>query len=166
MTWAAKYNAVRNEKLMANVSALLTRDFKPALDVLNPGEDLDDFREKALGQVKGLDYPCLGLSPRRGASSPSDDAARVGQAFHFDLQYGVTDDGPDTVTNRIMKYSSTMEAVLLAATKNDFFAGMPGQVFGFVVETEWEFGPFGIVKGVSTLFRAAQMSVTITVNAR
>ncbi len=164
MTWAPKFNSVRDEDLIDNLLGLITRDFKSALDVLYAGENLPDFREKALGQIKRLEFPCLALGPRRNASSPSDDDSRLGQAFEVDMYVGVSDDSSETVTAQIMKYMTTLGEVLRSASKSDVFNGMSGQIFGFVLETEWEYGPIG--SNDSTLFRGAQMTVSITVNAR
>lgn len=164
MTWAKVFNSVRDEDLIANIRAIIVRDYKAALDVLYPSLDLSDFRELELGQVLKNEFPCSAIAPRSNASSPSDDFGHLSQGFRVDIYIGVTDDGPDTVTNRIMRYMTTLGEVLRAATKADMFAGSAGQTFGYVLETEWEYGPLGSNNDI--LFRSAQMIATITVNSR
>lgn len=163
MTWQAVFKSIRDEDLIANIQAIIARDYKAALDVLYPSLSLVDFAEKSLGQVRGLEFPCLAIAPKSNASSPSEDRGRLIQGFRVDIYIGVIDDGPDTVTNRTMRYMTTLGEVLRAATKADMFVGATGQVFGFVLETEWEYGPIGSNNNV--LFRSAQMTATITVNS-
>lgn len=164
MTWAARFNSVRDEDLIANMLTIIERDYKPALDVLYPTLDLSDFKQTAIGQIIRLEFPCLSASPRSNASSPSEDGGYLRQAFRVGFQVGVTDDSDAHVTNRIMWYMTTMGEVLRSATKADMFAGMAAQTFEYVFESEWEYGPSG--QNESILFRAADMTATITVNAR
>lgn len=165
MAWSGpKFKSVRDEDLIANLVTIIEEDFKLALDALYPGLDLLDLKERSLGQVLRLEFPCSAIGPNSNASSPSEDDGHLRQAFRYDIYVGVTDNGPEAVTNRIMKYMTTMGEVLRAATKNRVFAGHTGQTFGYVLETEWDYGPIGSKD--STNFRGADMKVTITVNAR
>lgn len=164
MVWAQKFNSVRDEDLIANLVTIFEADFKPALDVLYPGQDLPDLKERSLGQVLRLEFPCSAIGPVSNASSPSEDDSYLRQAFRYAVYAAVTDNGPEAVTNRMMWYMTTFGEVLRAASKNRVFAGHSGQTFGYVLETEWDYGPIGGEK--PTNVRGALMQVTITVNAR
>lgn len=166
MTWAARFNSVRDEDLIANMLTIIERDYKLALDVLYVDEDLPDFPadERSLGQAKGVNFPCLAIAPRTNASSPSEDFGHLGQAFRVDIYVGVIDDSANNVTNRIMKYMTTMGEVLRSATKADMFTGMAALTFEYVFESEWEYGPIGSNNNI--LFRSAQMQAVITVKTR
>lgn len=164
MAWTQAFNSVRDEELVVNLLAVIARDFKLALDVLYTGESLSDFKETSLGRVRKLEFPCLAIGPKSNASSPSEDGGYLTQGFRVEIFVGVTDDSDEHVTNRVMKYMTTMGEVLRVASKNDMFLGMEAETFGYVFESEWEYGPIG--ESASSLFRSALMTVTITVNAR
>lgn len=163
MAWTPTLNSARDEDLIANLLAIIVRDFKLALDVLYVGQDLPDFRERALGQIERLEFPCMAIGPRSNASSPSEGGGYLSQGFRVDIYIGVTADSTKNVTTKIMRYMTTMGEVLRAATKGDVFAGMAAQTFEYVLETEWEYGPIGNKE--SSIFRGAQLQATITVNA-
>lgn len=170
MPWVPKYQAIQEEALVDNVLTIVTEDFKDALDYFysieaalpdtDPGY-LKDFQERALGMIVRESFPCLAIGPNRNASTPSDAADRLTEAVRLDLYIGVTDDGPDTVTRRLMKYVGTADAVLRSARKSRYFVNM-STPFGFVLEMEHIYGPIG--SNESSLFRGAQLQVTITVN--
>lgn len=164
MSWTPKYQAVFEEGLVDNLLTIITRDFQYALNYFYPTENLEDFAERALGQELKNEFPLLAIVPVRNASSPSDDEARIIQALRVNLMVGVTDDGPDTVTRKIMRYMRCLDAVIRSANKRDFFANMSTQVFGLVVEAEHVYGPIGA--NASIYFRPATMEVTITINER
>lgn len=164
MAWAQKFLSVRDEDLIANILAIIARDYAAAIAVLYPSQTLPDFAESSLGQVQGLAFPCLAIAPRSNASSPAEDEGHLAQAFRVDIYIGVTDDSASNVTIRIMKYMTTLGEVLRSATKADMFTGMASRTFGYVFESEWEYGPIGSNDNI--LFRSAQMQATITVRTR
>lgn len=174
MPWTPKYEARFEESLVNNILDIFTRDFKDALDYFYPTEAaydstdpryLKDFAEKALGQVLGNETPMLAIGPVRNAASPSDDDSHMIQAVRIDLALGVTDDGPDTVTRRIMRYTRTAVAVLHSANKSDFFANMSSQgVFGLVLETEQVYR--SLRANDSVYFRDSTVEVTLQIRER
>lgn len=173
MPWTPKFQAVQEEALVANILTIVTRDFKHALDYFYPIEAalpasdpryLSDFQERTLGQIVKNDFPCLAIGPNRNASTPSDDEGRLIEAVRIDNYIGVVDDSPATVTERIMRYVGTYDAVLRSARKADYFVNMSVQRFGLVLELEHVYGPIGTDKIAH--FRGAQIQATITVNER
>lgn len=173
MPWVPKFQAVQEEALVANVLTIVTRDFKEALDYfypiekeLDPGDPryLHDFRERTLGQIVKNNFPCLAIGPNRNASTSAADEARLIESVRIDAYLGVVDDSPANVTQRIMRYVGTFDAVLRSARKADYFVNMSVQTFGFVLEMEHVYGPIGTDK--VALFRGAQVQVAITVNER
>lgn len=173
MVWSPKFQAVQEEALVANILTIATRDFKEALDYFYPVEAalatddpryLPDFRERTLGQIVKNEFPCLAIGPNRNASTSAADEGRLIEAVRIDCYLGVVDDSPANVTQRIMRYVGTFDAVLRSARKSDYFVNMSVQTFGFVLEMEHVYGPIGADK--IALFRGAQVQVTITVNER
>lgn len=173
MPWEPKFQAVQEEALVANILAIVTRDFKDALDYFYPIEAaldetdpryLPDFRERTLGQIVKNEFPCLALGPNRNASTSAADEGRLIEAHRIDCFLGVLDDSPANVTQRIMRYVGTFDAVLRTAPKADYFVNMSVQTFGFVMDMEHVYGPIGTDK--VALFRGAQVQVTIQVNER
>lgn len=173
MPWTPKFQAVQEEALVANVLTIVTRDFKDALDYFYPIEaalptddprHLRDFQERTLGQIVKNDFPCLAIGPNSNASSPDADQGRLIESVRIDNYIGVVDDSPATVTERIMRYVGTYDAVLRSARKADYFVNMSVQTFGFVLELEHVYGPIGTDR--TAHFRGAQIQVTITVNER
>ncbi len=171
MVWVPQYNAVQEEGLIDNVLTIITRDFKEALDVFYPIEaaltDTDsrylrDFQERTLGQISGSVFPSLAIGPNRNASLEDDDQSRLNEAILFDSWIGVTDDTAEHVTQRIMRYAGTYNAVLrTAAAKNkaDFFRNMSTQVFGLNLELEHVYGPLGQRESVH--FRSVRIQATL-----
>lgn len=173
MAWTPKFQAVQEEALVANILTIVTRDFKEALDYFYPIEAalapddpryLPDFRERTLGQIVKNEFPCLAIAPNRNASTPDAGDARLIEAVRIDCYIGVVDDSPANVTQRIMRYVGTFDAVLRSARKADYFVNMSVQAFGLVLEMEHVYGPIGTDK--VALFRGAIVQVTITVNER
>lgn len=173
MVWSSKFQAVQEEALIANILTIVQRDFKEALDVFYlteaalPESDprfLRDFQERSLGQIVNQVFPCFAIAPNRNASTEADAGDRLVEVHRIDTYVGVTDDTPANVTQRIMRYMGTLDAVLRSARKADYFRNMSTQVFGLVLEMEHEYGPIG--KSKSSLFRGAQLQLTITVNER
>ena len=173
MVWTPKFQAVQEEALVANILTIVTRDFKEALDYFYPIEAaldsddpryLPDFRERTLGQIVKNEFPCLAIGPNRNASTSAADEGRLIETVRIDCYLGVTDDSPANVTQRIMRYVGTFDAVLRSARKADYFVNMSVQTFGFVLEMEHVYGPIGTDK--MALFRGAQVQVSITVNER
>lgn len=173
MVWTASNYAVSEEALIDNTLVLVTRDFKPALDVLYPAQAslteghadyLADFKERTLGMVLGNEAPNLAISPSRNASTLSDDAAYLKEALRMDLTVGVMDDGPDTVTRRIMRYMRTLEAVLRNGQKNDFFGvANNARTLGFALDCEHVYKP-DIFSDQSIYVRVATLQVTVNIN--
>lgn len=170
MPWTPKFEAIQEEALVDNVLTIVREDFKAALDYFYPIEAalpdtnpryLRDFQEHALGQIVQNVFPCFAISPNRNASTPSDAADRLIEGVRIDTYVGVTDDSPATVTTRIMRYIGTLDAVLRSARKSRYFVNM-ATPFGFVLEMEHVYGPIGTRE--SSLFRGAQLQLTITVN--
>jgi hypothetical protein len=173
MPWTPKFQAIQEEALVTNVLTIIERDFKDALDYFYPIEAaldssdpryLHDFRERTLGQIVKNDFPCIAIAPNRNASSPDADEGRLIERVEIDAYLGVVDDSPANVTERIMRYVGTVDAVLRSARKADYFVNMSVQTFGFVLEMEHVYGPIGTDK--VALFRGAQVQLTITVNER
>lgn len=164
MPWTPRYSAVFEEGLIDNLLTVITRDFKLALDYYYADDDLPDFAERTLGQELGNEYPMLALVPVRNAATESEDRARVLQAVRINLMVGVVDDGPDTVTQRIMRYVRALDAVIRSASKNDLTANMGVQVFGLSVEAEHSYGPIG--DNSSIYFRPAILELLMTFNER
>lgn len=172
---APKYFAVQEEGVIDNILLIMERDFKDLLDIFNPIEavlpitdsrHLLDFQERTLGQFGGLVYPALAIGPNTSASVQSDAADRLIEAIRFSARIGVTDDNPQSVTRRVMKYAVAFEAVLrTAATKNksDFFRNMSNQTFGLVLdEIEKFYGPIGTENSI--FYRSVRIDGTIQFN--
>ncbi len=174
MVWAPKYFAVQEEGLIDNILAIVTRDFKEALDVFYPIEKdlpetdpryLRDFQERSLGQIQQLVFPSLAIGPNRNASTEDADQAMLREAIRFDAWIGVTDDSDENVTRRIMRYAGTFDAVLRTAAakrKQDFFRNMSTRVFGLVLELEKVYGPIGTKQSMH--FRSVLIQGTILIN--
>lgn len=174
MVWVPAYWAVQEEALIDNILAIVTRDFKAALDTFYvteaalPETDpryLRDFQERSLGQIQRLVFPSLAIGPNRNASTEDADQAMLREAIRFDSWIGVTDDGDETVTRRAMRYAGTYDAVLRTAAKKnkrDFFRNMSTQVFGLVLELEHTYGPIGSEDSVH--FRSVKIEGTILIN--
>lgn len=171
MAWQPKYYAVQEEGVIDNALFIITRDFKSALDVFYPTEAalspddpqyLEDFQERALGQIHKEVFPCLAIGPNRNAATESDARDRLKQAIRFDIYVGVTADSSENVTRKIMRYMGTLDAVLRSALKSDFKRNMSTIIFGIVLEAEHVYG--SIREGKSVYYRDALMQVTLSFN--
>lgn len=167
-----KFHAVSEEALIDNTLVLFETNFKPMIDALYPAaatltnadaQYLGDFRERSLGMVMGNEVPHLGISPARNASISSDDDSYLKEALRMDLAIGVTDDGPQTVTRRIMRYMRAAEAVLRRGNKNDFFSIVnTTRTWGFSLDCEHVY-PQDIRSDGSIYYRTATLQVTVNI---
>lgn len=168
MAWTPKFEAVSEEALIDNILVLVTRDFKLALDYFYPTARLEDFAERALGQVLGNEAPMLGIAPVRNASTLSDDGSHLQEALRVDLAVGVTDDGPQTVTRKIERYMRVLEAVLRRGNKDDFFGTVNTlRTFGFSLDCEhvyWQ--DIRLHRIQSIYFRDATLQLTVNIHER
>lgn len=163
MPWTPKYAAATEETLVANVLAIITRDFKNALDYFYPAAALPDFAEKVLGMAIGNEVPMLWIGPTRNAATPSDDGSHFIEAVKIEIYMAVTGESASVVTEKIMRYARTMVAVLHSANKSDFFANM-NSPFGLVVETESIYRP---LRGNDSIyFRDSTVELTIQIRER
>ena len=162
MSWAPTYSARFEGQIIENVLTIINRDFKAALDYFHPSGNLPDFAETALGQIKGLEFPSLAIGPLENPVEEADDSSHLIEAARIDIYIGVTDDGPDTVTRKIMKYVRAMDAVLRTA-KHDFFTGMsnPFEVVLTVNHTYWPIG-----RKESVYFRSSIVELTVALRER
>lgn len=149
--------------IIDNTLAIITRDFKGALDYYYPGEKLPDFQERALGQVLRQEFPCLAITPRNNPTDESDDRSHIVEAARIDIYIGVTGDFPNTVTRLIMKYVQVMDAILRSA-RMDFFTGMSNP-FEVVIDCSHVYGPVGGPTD-SIYFRAAVVELTVGLRER
>lgn len=174
MPWTPKFEASQEEPLVANVITIITRDFKDALDYFFPIEaalpvtdprHLLDFQEREWGQIVGNNYPALAVGPNRGTSAdgPNDECLR--ESALIDIHIGVTDDSPQTVTKRIMRYRVVVDMVLRSAPISDYFVNMSVDAFAFVLdEIDYFYGPIGQKQTAN--FRGALLQVPIKINER
>jgi len=172
MTWTPHITAFTSnngsypffeEQIIANTKALIVRDMKAALDYFYPALDLPDFKEHALGQVIGNEFPFLAIGPRENLVEETDDSACLIEAARLSLYVGVTGTSPEDVTIKIMRYGRTLDAVIRTA-RQDFFNGMSN--------------PFGLSLGISHIypgfigsreneyFRSATLEVTVNIRER
>jgi hypothetical protein len=173
VVWTPAFEASQEEDLVKNVRAIITRDFKAALDHRYPIEAalatddpryLKDFNERALGQILGNDFPSLAIGPNRGTAGDGPNGECLRENVLIDIHIGVTDDSPDTVTERIMRYRATMDIVLRSAPISDYFRNMSVDAFAFVLdEIDYFYGPLG---KESAYFRGVLMQVPIKINER
>lgn len=178
MVFTPVFWAAQEEALIENVLTITERDFKAALDAFHPTEAafeeddpryLPDFRERALGQILGNEYPCIAIGPLRNASSYSDAADRLIERIELEAYIGVTDDSANNVTRRITKYVGAFNAVMYrAAIKNkaDFFRNMSTQTFGLVVDLEHVYDSVRTNRDKSMYFRSAGIAISISVHER
>lgn len=148
--------------IIDNVERVIIRDFKGALDYYYPADDLPDFRERTVGLIRKLEFPCLAIGPRSNLLEEADDRSHIVEAARIDIYLGVTADSPDTVSRLIMKYVKVMNAVLRTA-RQDFFTGMSNP-FEVVLDLRHEYGPLGEKDGVH--FRGAIMELTVNLRER
>lgn len=138
-----------------NVMRVITRDFKGGLDYHFEDEDLPDFRERTVGLIQKLEFPCLAIGPR---STDVDEADHhLVEAARMDIYMGVVSDTPTNVSYLIMKYVKVMNAVLRSA-RRDFFEGMSNP-FEVVLGIRHQYTPVGEHEGVH--FRGAYLELTV-----
>lgn len=169
-----RYQAVGEEGIIANALFLAERDFKTFLDqnypieaALSPHDPqyLEDFQERALGQIFRNVFPCLALGPNRNATTESDARDRLKQAVRFDCYIGVTADSAANVTTKIMRYTNTLASVFISALKSDWSRNMSVQTFGVVLDSlEHVYGP--IRERESIYYRDALLESTLLFNER
>lgn len=175
MSWTPNANepsAVFEGPIIDNALTLITRDFKEAMDYYYPTQAalastdplfLPDFAERELGQIIGLQYPCLAITPRENRVTEADDRSHLKEAARLNIYMGVNDDGPANVTRRIMKYVRVMNAILRTGRK-DFFIGMSNP-FEIVLDIIHEYGPVG-GPAESVYFRGAIVGLTVSLRER
>lgn len=143
--------------ITANVMRVITRDFKGGLDYYFEDDDLLDFRERTVGLIKKLEFPCLAIGPRATVIDEADDRSHLVEAARVDIYLGVVADTPTNVSYLIMKYVKVMNAVLRSA-RLEFFEGMSNP-FGVVLELRHQYTQIGEHEGVH--FRGAYLELTI-----
>lgn len=178
MAFTPVFWAAQEEPLIENVLFIVERDFKEALDAFHPIEAaldpedprfLPDFRERALGQIFGNEYPCIAIGPLRNSSNYSDGGDRLIEGIELEAYIGVTDDSANSVTRRITKYVGAFNAVMYKAAlknKRDFFRNMSSQVFGLVVELEHIYESVRTNTDRSIYFRSAGIAISIKISER
>lgn len=178
MAFTPVFWAAQEEALIDNVLFIVERDFKDALDAFHPIEAaldpedprfLLDFRERALGQILGNEYPSIAVGPLRNVSSYSAGGDRLIEGIQLEAYIGVTDDSANSVTRRITKYVGAFNAVMYKAAlknKKDFFRNMSIQVFGLVVELEHIYESVRSNSDKSIYFRSAGIAISIKVSER
>lgn len=166
MAWTPKpgFSGVMEDVVVPNVLAVIVRDFKEALDYYFLEDDLPDFRERTLGQVRRKEFPLLAIGPVGNAVFESQDSARHTQPLRIVIYLGVVAPDNDTVTTLIMKYVKVMHAVLHKASKAEYYGVVNDQTFGHSLNVEHLYGP---IRGNETqLFRAATMILTLNFDSR
>ena len=166
--------------VVANCKTIIERAFKEALDyyyldsptyltrygqansVGPTGEDLKDFEEAVLGPPLKNVFPCVGIEPRRNSPNASEDNSHIIEVARVVLDMCVTADGPDAVTEKIMKYVRVTHLVLQNG-RRDFFLGMSNP-FGVVLEFEHL---YDVVRSDNTtIFRRAAVEVSVGIRER
>lgn len=145
-----------------NCLTILTRDFKEALDYYYAGESLLDFGERTLGPPRRNVFPCLAVEPRTNRVEEADDRSHVVEVVRVRLYMAVSGDGPNAVTELIMKYVRVAHLVLQTA-RRDFFTGMSNPfevVLGFEHAYDWTREKDSIIS------RAAVVEVTVGLRER
>ena len=164
MPWTPQFSAIFEEQIIVNTKALIVRDMKSALDHFYPSPlNLPDFKERALGQVIGAEFPFLAIGPRENRVEDTDDRSHVVEAARISLYVGVTDDSPENVTIKIMRYVRALDAVLRTG-RQDFFTGMSNP-FGVVVDVTHSYPGF-IGANDSVYFRSATLELTVSLRER
>ena len=166
MPWTPKasFSGVMEDVVVPNVKAIIEDNFKLALDYYYPSPILPDFAEITLGQITRKEFPLLALGPIGNPAVESEDSARITNPVQIVLFLGVVADDAETVTTLIMKYVKVMHAVLLTATKADYFGDDNARVFGFSINVEHVYG--AIRSNQTKLFRDATMLLTVNFDSR
>jgi hypothetical protein len=168
-----KYYAVQEESVIDNALFIIERDFKAILDEFNPIEAalspddpqyMEDFQERALGQIQKLVFPTFAIGPNRTAATEADASDRLKQAIRFDIYIGVTADSAPNVTRKLMKYMTALDATLRSAPKIDWKRNMSAIMFGIVLEMEHVYG--SIRERESVYYRDALLQVTLSCNEK
>ena len=168
-----KYYAVQEEGVIDNALFIIERDFKAILDEFNPIEAalspddpqyMEDFQERALGQIQKLVFPTFAIGPNRTAATEADASDRLKQAIRFDIYIGVTADSAPNVTRKLMKYMTALDATLRSAPKIDWKRNMSAIMFGIVLEMEHVYG--SIRERESVYYRDALLQVTLSCNEK
>jgi hypothetical protein len=161
MSWTPDPNepsAVFELPIMDNALAIIVRDFKGGLDYFYSSDSLPDFVEREMGQIIGLQFPCLAITPRENTITQADDNSYLVEAARMNIYMGVTGENPTDVSRKIMKYVRVMDTILRSA-RRDFFTGMTNP-FKIVLETIHEYGPVGGPEN-SVYFRGAILGLTV-----
>ena len=169
MTFTPKFSACFELPIIDNTLAIVTRDFKAALDYFYPNEELPDFIERSLGTECGLEFPILVIGPRSNPVETVDDDSHLIEPQIIELKIGVVADSPDAAMRLIMKYVRALDAVLRTATKADYCAGMTNgndQPFGFQVDVTHTYGPLGANDNRTTYFKPASLELSVQFRER
>lgn len=150
--------------LVPNVMAIIEDNYKDALDYYFPDPLLPDFAERTLGQVLRKSFPYVAIGPGSNEVEESQDSARLTQPIVIPIQIGVVADTAEAVTVLIMKYVKVMHAVLLSASKSDYFLEDSVRTFGFSLELSHSYG--ALLSNNSTLLREAFMTLTLNFESR
>lgn len=146
MTFAAVFEEVSDTLLFDNILAFVAENFKEALDLKFPGEDLPDFQQRTLGRIFKLgSYPVFAVDPDRSGPSESEDGSFVDDTVRIQLFLAVSDaDGP-TATRLATKYVTALKAVLRRAERaKSFLDSFPANtVFALTMEFSYEYGLIG-----------------------
>lgn len=148
--------------VVANCKAILVRDFKGGLDHYYPLEDLPDFDELVLGPPLRNTFPCCAVEPQANRTEEAADRSHIIEVVRIRLYIAVTDDGPDTVSEKLFKYVRVVHLVLQNA-RTDFFTGMSNP---FEVVLGFEHA-YDLVRSDETIIcRAAAIEVTVGIRER
>jgi hypothetical protein len=166
MPWTPKpsFSGVMEDIVVPNVKTIIEDNFAAALDYYYPTTTLPDFAEITLGQIRRKEFPLLALGPVGNPATESEDSSRFSNSVTIAMYLGVVADDADTVTELIMKYVKVLHAVLISATKLDYFGDSNGEVFGFSLDAEHIYG--AIRSNNTILFRDATMMLTIRFQSR
>jgi hypothetical protein len=166
MPWTPKpgFSGVMEDVVVPNILPIIHRDFKEALDFYFAADDLPDFAEHSLGQVKRKEFPLVAVGPIGNLVEESQDSARHTQPLRIALYLGVTADNDVGVTTLIMRYVKVMHGVLHKASWADYFGADVNRIFGASLEIEHSYG--ALVTRETLLFRSATMVLTLNFDSR
>lgn len=166
MTWTPKpgFSGVMEDVVVPNVAMIIERDFKDALDYYFPDEQLLDFHERSMGQVKRKEFPCVAVGPLGNAADESEDSARHTQPLRISIYLMIEGPDDETVTTNIMRYVKTMHGVLHKASWADYFGADVTRTFGQSLSVEHFYSP--LLSNNTLLARAASMLLTLKFDSR
>lgn len=166
MPWTPKpgFSGVMEDVVVPNVFAIIERDFKDGLDYYNPDDNLPDFAERSMGQVRRKEFPLVAVGPIANIPEESQDSARHTQPIRVAIYLGVIADSDEAVTVLIMKYVKVMHAVLHKASWADYFGTYMDRIFGPSLSVEHFYG--AIFSRETLLFRGASMTLTLNFDSR